>query len=293
MDQEKMGKFIKTLRHEKNLTQEQFAEKMNVSRRTVSRWETGNNIPDLDLLMNIADYFGVDLRELINGERKVKKMNNELKETQEIVTGADTEKNIMKTNYIIAKVKEDGTLINNANFLDEFSFNAEINFTKDGIVISMQRPYLVQDSSNSKMIPYRKIQKMNLYVIRRADGGKAHSYKLFDVYYNYELQIFTEENIWQVECSASYALIQLLKKTNAAAIKINDPIGILNLYDNQEQFYDLSNDEIKHMSSVRRRDIKKNDFQKYCDEHYGEWMKKYKFDNIRFRYSNFSNIKIA
>lgn len=50
MDQKKIGSFIKELRKEKNLTQEQLAEKFNVSRRTVSRWETGNNMPDLDIL---------------------------------------------------------------------------------------------------------------------------------------------------------------------------------------------------------------------------------------------------
>ena len=47
MDQQKIGEFLKTLRKEKNLTQEYLADKMNVSRRTVSRWETGSNLPDL------------------------------------------------------------------------------------------------------------------------------------------------------------------------------------------------------------------------------------------------------
>lgn len=93
MDQVKIGKFIKTLRREKNLTQEQFAEEMNVSRRTVSRWETGNNMPDLDVLIDMADFFDVDLRELINGEKEGKKMDSELKETLEIAADyADEEK---------------------------------------------------------------------------------------------------------------------------------------------------------------------------------------------------------
>ena len=51
MDLQKIGTFLKELRKEKGMTQEQLAEKLNVSRRTVSRWETGNNMPDLDLLM--------------------------------------------------------------------------------------------------------------------------------------------------------------------------------------------------------------------------------------------------
>ena len=50
MDQQKIGEFLKTLRKDKKLTQEELADKMNVSRRTVSRWETGSNLPDLSIL---------------------------------------------------------------------------------------------------------------------------------------------------------------------------------------------------------------------------------------------------
>lgn len=82
MDLQKIGTFLKDLRKEKDLTQEQLAETLNVSRRTVSRWETGSNMPDLDLLMEIADLYEVDLREMLNGERKSEdKMNKELEET--------------------------------------------------------------------------------------------------------------------------------------------------------------------------------------------------------------------
>lgn len=81
MNQQKVGNFLKELRKEKNITQEQFAEKMNVSRRTVSRWETGSNMPDLDVIIEIADYYDVDLRDLLDGERKEEQMDKELKET--------------------------------------------------------------------------------------------------------------------------------------------------------------------------------------------------------------------
>lgn len=77
----KTGSFIKELRKEKGLTQEQLTEKFNVSRRTVSRWETGRNLPDLDILIEIADDFSVGLRELLDGERRSEKMNKELEET--------------------------------------------------------------------------------------------------------------------------------------------------------------------------------------------------------------------
>ena len=67
MDQQKIGAFLKVLRKQKGLTQEQIAEKFNVSSRTVSRWENGNNMPDLDVLIEISDFYEVDLRELLDG----------------------------------------------------------------------------------------------------------------------------------------------------------------------------------------------------------------------------------
>lgn len=70
MDQIKIGSFMKELRKEKGLTQEQLAEQFDVSRRTVSRWETGSNLPNLDILIEMADYYGIELRELLDGERE-------------------------------------------------------------------------------------------------------------------------------------------------------------------------------------------------------------------------------
>lgn len=81
MDQNKIGKFLKELRKEKSLTQEKIAEVFNVSRRTISRWESGENMPDLSILVEIADYYNVDLREIFEGERKENKMDKELEST--------------------------------------------------------------------------------------------------------------------------------------------------------------------------------------------------------------------
>ena len=77
----RIGEFIQELRKEKGLTQEQLAEKVGVARRTVSRWETGYNMPDLDVLIELADLYDADLREILSGERKSEHMNEELKET--------------------------------------------------------------------------------------------------------------------------------------------------------------------------------------------------------------------
>lgn len=80
MDTKKIGAFLKQCRKEKNLTQEQLAEKFGVSARTVSRWETGSNMPDLSILVELADYYDIEIKELLDGERS-STMNKEMKET--------------------------------------------------------------------------------------------------------------------------------------------------------------------------------------------------------------------
>ena len=100
MNQQKIGSFLKELRKEKNLTQEQLAENLGTSRRTVSRWETGSNMPDLDILIDIADFYGVELRELLDGERKSEKMNKELEETVLKVADYSNDEKIKLTKYM-------------------------------------------------------------------------------------------------------------------------------------------------------------------------------------------------
>ncbi|MDE6749681.1 MAG: helix-turn-helix domain-containing protein [Lachnospiraceae bacterium] len=104
MDQKKIGKLLKELRNEKGLTQEQLAEIFNVSNRTVSRWENGNNMPDLDILIQISDYYEINLRELLDGERKSEKMNKELETTvlkAVDYTNSETEKYTKRVFWIL------------------------------------------------------------------------------------------------------------------------------------------------------------------------------------------------
>ncbi len=80
MDQPKIGRFLRELRTARGLTQEQLAQVVGVSNRSVSRWETGVNLPDLDILIELADYYEVDLRDILRGERKREEMDQETKE---------------------------------------------------------------------------------------------------------------------------------------------------------------------------------------------------------------------
>ena len=74
MDQENVGKFIKKIRVDNGLTQNEFAKKFGVTYQAVSKWENGKNIPDIYILKEISKEFNISLDEIIVG-RKKKKLN--------------------------------------------------------------------------------------------------------------------------------------------------------------------------------------------------------------------------
>lgn len=69
MDQIKTGKFIATLRKEKELSQEHLGEKLGVTNKTISRWENDNYMTDIEMLSLLSKEFDVSINELISGER--------------------------------------------------------------------------------------------------------------------------------------------------------------------------------------------------------------------------------
>lgn len=71
MEKEKIGKYIRKKRIEKGMTQQQLAEKIQVTEKAVSRWETGRGVPDISLLEPLAEELHVSVTELLNGEEQV------------------------------------------------------------------------------------------------------------------------------------------------------------------------------------------------------------------------------
>lgn len=69
MDQIQIGKFIAACRKEKGMTQAQLAEKMGVSDRDVSKWETGKNMPDSSIMLELCSELGITVNDLLNGRR--------------------------------------------------------------------------------------------------------------------------------------------------------------------------------------------------------------------------------
>ena len=69
MDMAKMGAFLQQLRREQGLTQEQLGERLHISSKTISRWETGAYMPPVEMLMELSALYGLSINELVAGER--------------------------------------------------------------------------------------------------------------------------------------------------------------------------------------------------------------------------------
>ena len=105
MNQEKIGKFIAELRKEKNMTQEQLAEKMGITNKSISRWENGKTMPDLSIITILAKELNVEVSELLNGRRMTKEELEKLRDTiNNIIEYSNKEKQDKSTklnNYFI------------------------------------------------------------------------------------------------------------------------------------------------------------------------------------------------
>ena len=101
MNQEKIGKFIKTLRKEKKLTQNELATKLGVTDKSISNWENGKNMPDLSLFKPLCEILGITINDLISGE-KLNKDNYQEKFEENIINTIDyTNKKVTNKNKII------------------------------------------------------------------------------------------------------------------------------------------------------------------------------------------------
>lgn len=96
MDQIKIGKFISDMRKKRGLTQKQLAEQLNVTDKTISKWETGYRLPDASILMELSSALKVDINELLAGEEILpKELSHEeyVKKTERNIVGLVSELN--------------------------------------------------------------------------------------------------------------------------------------------------------------------------------------------------------
>ena len=107
MNQEKIGKFIAQCRKEKNITQQELAEKIGVTNKSISRWENGKNMPDYSILKELCNILDIDVNELLSGEKIKEKTNTNSIKNLEI---------ILKEYYKVKK-QRDFVIISVATFL--------------------------------------------------------------------------------------------------------------------------------------------------------------------------------
>lgn len=101
MNQTEIGKFIAKCRKEKKLTQAQLAEKLNITDRAVSKWETGKSMPDSSIMLELCKILEITVNELLSGE-KVEIENYEKKVDENLIALKRKDENNMTQNGIIS-----------------------------------------------------------------------------------------------------------------------------------------------------------------------------------------------
>ena len=107
MNQVKIGKFIAQCRKEKNMTQAELAEKLNITDRAISKWETGKGMPDSSIMLDLCNELNISVNELLSGEviemenydRKVEENFIKLQKEKE-----DSDKRLLFTETVIGSI---------------------------------------------------------------------------------------------------------------------------------------------------------------------------------------------
>ena len=118
---------MKSLRAENNLTQEQLAEKLQVSRSTISSWETGRSYPDLEMVIELCDCFNVSLDFLLREDEKmVRKLNFGIKQKRMLIALVIILA-LLLVNTLVSttpfKANPNNLEISNVNMIRDFSYN--------------------------------------------------------------------------------------------------------------------------------------------------------------------------
>lgn len=185
MDQKKFGEFVKKLREEKNLNQEQLGNEVHVHRTTVNKWEKGNALPLNDTLVLLSNFFDVSIDELLAGER-FNNRNKKDKNKDVVLDLLKHQRNLNKYLKIIFTI----LIIVSFVFLSYYFFKnyntisvygirgeGEKYNIKDGVlIISKNKSYLKLGTVVDKKTNENLIADVNLYVEKK-NGKQVSIYK--------------------------------------------------------------------------------------------------------------------
>lgn len=172
MDQNKSGKFIAKLRKEKNMTQEQLAEKMGVSINAVSKWERGLSFPDVSLYKKLCKELGINIEELINGEK-----DNSEEAKEKAIISTIKEKNKIKKNskkILILLLLVFSIIVCGLIY---YNNNLKVNLINDSddlydVAIDYLRNYEFKNNPDSKMKDFNVFYSYHGFGIEERDNYK-------------------------------------------------------------------------------------------------------------------------
>ncbi len=104
MDQIKIGKFIASCRKEQGMTQAKLAEKLGISDRAVSKWETGKSMPDTGIMLEVCQLLNISVNELLSGERIMAESFDKRAEENLLAMRREVEeknRQLLRTEYLI------------------------------------------------------------------------------------------------------------------------------------------------------------------------------------------------
>ena len=230
MNQEKIGKFILELRREKNMTQQELADKIGVTDRAISKWENGRGMPDLSLMIPLCKELDITINELISGE-KIEKKDYQSKLEENIVKTIDyTNRRIINKDKIFKIVV--GTIItiiliiglmffvdvNRMNNNDPvifstwgFKYAPPVDFHEEEIISGVENYLLEKSESEPKQYKNEKsFVGIRTYLIK-----EKNNHKLYNVYaWVLEEKYYLENNKIKQDSSSSVPYMFVVEHTN-------------------------------------------------------------------------------
>ena len=230
MNQEKIGKFILELRREKNMTQQELADKIGVTDRAISKWENGRGMPDLSLMIPLCKELDITINELISGE-KIEKKDYQSKLEENIVKTIDyTNRRIINKDKIFKIVV--GTIItiiliiglmffvdvNRMNNNDSvifstwgFKYAPPVDFHEEEIISGVENYLLEKSESELKQYENEKsFVGIRTYLIK-----EKNNHKLYIVYaWVLEEKYYLENNKIKQDSSSSIPYMFVVEHTN-------------------------------------------------------------------------------
>ncbi len=230
MNQEKIGKFILKLRREKNMTQQELADRIGVTDRAISKWENGRGLPDLSLMMPLCKELGITINELISGEQ-IEKEDYQSKLEENIFKTIDyTNRKFANKNKIFKIVV--GTIItivlivglmffvdvNRMNNNDPvvfstwgFKYAPLVDFHEEKIISEVEN-YLLEKSDNE---PKHHENEKSFVSIRTYLIEEKNKHKLYNVYaWVLEEKYYLENNKIKQDSSSSIPYMFVVEQTN-------------------------------------------------------------------------------